>query len=127
MGFDMPVSMPAFYIMDFSHLAKVEELTGLCGLTTAKNSLVLPSISCDLKLSVFCSYTLSVAIGQRVEFWRKAGKKNSVLGLFCLDCLARPASWNTTPFGVYLLNRRSSLVRSADLDGQVSARSIASF
>ena len=65
---NMLVSMPAFSIMDFSHLAKVEELTGLCGLTTAKDSLVLPSVSCDLKLSVFCSYTLSVAIGQRVEF-----------------------------------------------------------
>ena len=48
---NMPVSMPVFSIMDFSHLAKVEELTGLCGLTTVKKCLVLPSISCDLKLS----------------------------------------------------------------------------
>ena len=37
---NMPVSMPAFPSRDFSHLANVEELTGVCGLTTARNSLV---------------------------------------------------------------------------------------
>ena len=54
-GLNMPVSMPAFFSMDFSHPATVEELKGLCGLPTTKNSLVLPPSSCDLKLSVFFS------------------------------------------------------------------------
>ena len=35
------VSMPALFSRDFSHLAKVEELIGLCGFTTARNNLVL--------------------------------------------------------------------------------------
>ena len=82
------------------------------------------SLSCDLKVSVLLSYVRSVSFRHRVELWGKAGKKNSALGVFCLVCFARPVSWNTTPSGVYLLNRRSNLARSADLDGLVRQKSL---
>ena len=35
------VSMPALFSKDLNHLANVEELIGLCGFTTARNSFVL--------------------------------------------------------------------------------------
>ena len=37
---NMPVSMLALSSRDFSHLANVEEQIGLCGFTTARNTLV---------------------------------------------------------------------------------------
>ena len=37
---NMPVWIPVFSRKDFSHLGNVEELTGLCGFTTARNNLV---------------------------------------------------------------------------------------
>ena len=58
---------------------------------------------------------------------REGGEEELRPGSVFLDCLARPDSWNTTPLGVYLLNLRSNLVRSADLDGLDNARSIAGF
>ena len=121
------VSIPALSNRDISHLAKVDEHTGLCGLTTARNSLICSSSPPDRKDSVLCSYARKVCIGQSLALLGKAGKKNSALGLPCLVCFARPDSWNTTPSGVYLRYRRSSITRSADLDGLVRARIIASF
>ena len=58
------------------------------------------------------------AVDEVLALLLKARKKNSALGLPCLDCFARTASWNTTPSGVYLQYRRSSIAISADLDGQ---------
>ena len=51
------VLMPALLSKDFSHLANVEELIGLCGFTTARKSSILSTSSCALKDSVLCSYT----------------------------------------------------------------------
>ena len=110
---NMPVSMPALPSMDFSHLARVEELTGLCGLTTARNSFIPPSSLVDLKLSVFSLYTHSVSTGLRIALCGKAGEKNSALGFFSLVCFARPTSWNTTPSRVYLLVLRGPLTLKA--------------
>ena len=62
----MSVFIPAFSRKDFSHLARVDELIGLCGFTTARNNLVLPSVSSDLRLFVLDSYTCSVLTGQRI-------------------------------------------------------------
>lgn len=67
------------------------------------------------------------AVDKVLALLLKARKKNSALGLPCLDCFARTASWNTTPSGVYLRYRRSSIGISADLDGLVKARIMASF
>ena len=93
----MPVSMPAFSSSDFSHLANVEELTGLCGFTTARNTLVLP-VSWFRRASVLHSYALSIIMGHNIAF-SNAGKKNSAVGFHTLDCLASPASWKITPAG----------------------------
>lgn len=54
----------------------------------------------------------------------KLRKKNSVLSLFCRACLLSSAGWNATP---YLLNGKSRLARSHDIDGLVRARNIVSF
>ena len=47
------VSIPALSNKDLSHLARVDEHTGLCGLTTARNSLVCSSLPPVQKSSVF--------------------------------------------------------------------------
>ena len=86
------VSIPALSNKDFSHLARVDEHTGLCGLTTARNSLVCSSFSSVRKDSVLRSYAHRVCCGQSLELLGKAGKKNSALGFPCLDCFAKPGS-----------------------------------
>ena len=85
------VSIPALSNRDLSHLARVDEHTGLCGLTTARNNLFCSSLPVR-KSSVFRSYACKVCCGQSLPLLGKAGKKNSALGFPCLDCLARPAS-----------------------------------
>ena len=66
----MPVSITTCSSRDFSHLAKVEEQTGLCGLTTVRNSLVSPRGS---RFSVFPSYTFSITLSTEVgpQKWEK--------------------------------------------------------
>ena len=56
----------------------------------------------------------------------EAGKKISAI-FSSLDCLANFVGLNTTPSGMYLLKRRSRLVRSLDLVGLVRASSMISF
>ena len=117
------VSIPDFTNKDFSHLARVDKHTGLCGLTTARNSLVCSSFDP-------CRRTLSSIYIPAGLLWAElsvARKKNSALGFPCLDCFARLASWNTTPSGVCLWYCRSSATRSAYLDGLVNARILAHF
>ena len=122
----MPVLMPAFSSRVFNHLANVEGLTGLCGFTTVKNSLVWSAPPWVRSDSVRLSYICSVAL-QHSTLSVNAGKKKSALDFPDLDCFARPASWNTTPSGVKRLNLRSSFTRSADRNGLLSDRSMASL
>ena len=89
---NIPVSIPALSNRDLSHLARVDEHTGLCGLITARNNLVHSSLPPVRKGSVFRSYARKVCCGQSLPLLGKAGKKNSALGFPCLDCFARPAS-----------------------------------
>ena len=55
------VSMPAFPIMVFSHLAMVEEATALCGLMIAISS--FDSLLTSLRLLVTASYARNVVTG----------------------------------------------------------------
>lgn len=59
------VSMPAFPMMVFSHLAIVELVTALCGLVVAISSFV--SLLAILKLFVAASYARSVATGHNLS------------------------------------------------------------
>ena len=59
---NIAVSMPAFPMMVFSHLAMVEVATALCGLIVAISSFV--SLLAFLLLFVAASYALNVATGQ---------------------------------------------------------------
>ena len=73
------VSIPALSNRDLSHLAKVDEHTGLCGLTTARNNLVCSSLPPVWKGSVLCSYARKVCCGQSLPLLGKAGKKTLLL------------------------------------------------
>ena len=68
------VSIPALSNKDLSHLARVDEHTGLCGLTTARNSLVCSTLPPVQKGSVFRSYACKVCCGQSLPLLGKAGK-----------------------------------------------------
>ena len=73
------------------------------------------------------SHKFKVSTGQSPGSCGNEGKKNSVNGFPCLDCLARPLGLKVTPFGLYCLPLRLSCDRSADLEGRVNAKSIVVF
>ena len=118
------VSTPAFPIKVFIHLAMVDDATALCGLMVAMSSLL--SLLAFLIFSVAASYARRVCTGHSFRLCGKLGKI-SAISLSGLDCLANFVGLNTTPSGMYLLKRRSRLVRSLDLVGLVRASSMVSF
>lgn len=124
---NMVVSIPALSRTERSHLAMVDDATGLCGLIVAMNCYSLCCSSVCLNCSVAFSYALSVTTGQSFSFCVKLEKKKSASGLFAPACLARPDAWKATPSGRYLLKRRSSCCKSANRVDLVSVMSITSF
>ena len=73
------VLIPALSNKDFSHLARVGEHTGLCGLTIARNSLVCSSFPSVQKGSVLRSYARRVCCVQNLVLLGKAGRKTLLL------------------------------------------------
>ena len=57
-------------------------------------------------------------------FSGKDGKKNYFTALPGLDCLANTNGINTAPSGVFLYPLRSSLAKSTEREGLVSANNI---
>ena len=100
----------------------VDDETGLYGRINAINRLNL--LSSPLLSFVLSSYALSVVTGHKRGFPEKLGKKNSVIALDGLDCLANCVGWKDTPSGLYFLCPRLRFAMSADLDGLVRAMSI---
>ena len=90
------VSMPAASSRDLSHLARVLDVTALCGLIRARNNLVSPPLQ------------VTVITGHSPGSCGKEGKKNSVIGFPCLDCLARLFGVKATPAGLYCFPLRFS-------------------
>ena len=88
------VLIPDFVSVDFIHLAMVDDETGLYGRINAINRLNL--LSSPLLSFVLSSYALSVVTGHRRGFPEKLGKKNSVIALDGLDCLANCVGWKDT-------------------------------
>jgi hypothetical protein len=72
---NMPLSIPAFSSNDFSHLAKVEELTGLCGFTTARNKLV--------RSTSFCERSCFLLVYSQCLFWAQEWVLKSWKEEFC--------------------------------------------
>ena len=72
------VSIPALSNNDFSHMAMVDEHTGLCGLTTGRNSLVCSLIPPTWKDSVLRLYACRVCCRQSLVLLGKAGKNSAV-------------------------------------------------
>ena len=118
---EISVSIPDSVRTDFIHLAIVDEVTGLKGLIVAmKSRESLCSLTHRLSL-VLSSYARRVVTGHSSLFPGKTGKKNSVSGFDCLDCLANFVGIKVTPSGLNFLWSRSRLARSADLEGCVKA------
>ena len=91
-GLKILVSIPALSIKEHSDLAKVEEHTSLCGLTTARNNLICSSLSPVRKGSVLCLYACSVCCGQSSCIIAEGKKEElcsglALLGLLCQNCL----------------------------------------
>jgi hypothetical protein len=84
---NMVVSIPALSRTERSHLAMVDDVTGLCGLMVAMNNLCCSSVC--LNHSVASSYALSVATGQSFSFCVKLGKKKLASGLFALSLFSQ--------------------------------------
>ena len=97
---DVFVSIPDFVSTDFIHLAMVDEVTGLKGLIVAINS--CDSLSSRF-FSVLSSYARSVTTGHKRLFPGNAGKKKSVKGFDCTDCLANFVGMKVTPSGLNFL------------------------
>ena len=93
------VSIPALSNRDLSHLARVDEHTGLCGLTTARNNLVCSSLPPVQKGSVFRTYARKVCCGQSLLWVESAVARKSweeelcswlsLSGLFCQTCFLK--------------------------------------
>ena len=86
------VSIPALSNRDLNHLARVDEHTGLCGLTTARNKWFAPHFHLCGKALSFAHMPAKSVVGRVCRCYEKLGRKNSALGFPCLDCFARPAS-----------------------------------
>ena len=119
------VSIPAFPIVVFDHVVMVDQATALCDLMVAISSLVC--LESFLIPSVAASYARSVFTGHSLVLCGKLVKKRSAISFSGLDCLANFVGLNTTPSGMYLLNRRSRLMRSLDLVGLMRASNMVSF
>ena len=63
---NIAVSIPALSNRDLSHLARVDEHTGLCGLATTRNNLFCSSLPPVRKSSVFRSYMPAKSVVGRV-------------------------------------------------------------
>ena len=84
-------------------------------------------VSDSLSPLVVLSYALKVSTGHMILLLWKQGKKNSLVGFPCLDCLARVAAKKVTPSGWYWRPFRSTCDRSAVLEGRVNDRRIVVF
>ena len=84
-------------------------------------------VSSPLMFFVRCSYALSVFTGHKSGRFGHGGKKKLCMVFPCLDCLASPVGVNSTPSALKDLVLRSSIDRSADLDGRVRTSSMAAF
>ena len=84
-------------------------------------------VSSPLMFFVRCSYAPSVFTGHKSGRFGHDGKKKLCMVFPCLDCLASPVGVNSTPSALKDLVLRSSIDRSADLDGRVRASSMAAF
>ena len=111
---NISVSTPALVTRFLSHLAIVEEHTGLWCLHTPRNREVYDRFGATFILL-------------KSHHWAQQlipGKKNSDLCFCCLDCFDREEGRKVTPSGEHDLRLRSRDARSADLDGLVSANSL---